>query len=252
MFSQLFLSFLFVIPAVVAANSKRGLCFAQSNGNDISQAENSRTSWIYNWGTSPPSYLQNTGMTYIPMQWGTAGADSFQSTVLSQGAKTVLGFNEPDLSSQSNVDPATAASVWKQYIQPLHNYGVRLGAPAVTNGPMGTPWLSQFLANCTGCTIDFIPLHWYGDGIGNFYDYIWSFHGQFPNYPLWVTEWASTNSDPSVANDFLNQTTTYLDSLDWIQGYSWFAFFRDDGTNQFSLMNSDGSLNTRGHTYLGK
>lgn len=52
----------------------------------------------------------------------------------------------------------------------------------------------------------------YGDSLGPFYDYIWSMHGaeshcfgdgpfetcfagQFPNYPIWVTEYASTSSD---------------------------------------------------------
>ncbi|KAG6813121.1 hypothetical protein H0H93_013499, partial [Arthromyces matolae] len=105
------------------------------------------------------------------------------------------GFNEPDLSSQSNIQPAMAAQLWKQYIQPLSASGVRLGAPAVTNGPSGIPWLSSFLSNCTGCTIDFIPFHWYGDGVGNFYDYVWSMHGIFPQYPLWVTKFASTSSN---------------------------------------------------------
>lgn len=42
---------------------------------------------------------------------------------------------------------------------------------------------------------DAIALHWYGDGLGSFYDYIWSAHGQFPDYNIWITEFASTNSD---------------------------------------------------------
>src|ERR1700742_2712889 len=73
-----------------AANSKRGLCFAQSDGTDIAEAENAQTSWVYNWGTTPPDYLENTGMTYIPMQWGASGASDFQSAVLAQGANTIL------------------------------------------------------------------------------------------------------------------------------------------------------------------
>lgn len=80
-------------------------------------------------------------------------------------------------------------------IEPLKANGVRLGAPAVTNAPSGLPWITEFLGNCTACSIDFVPFHWYGDGIGSYYDYIWSFHGQVPDYPLWVTEYASTNSD---------------------------------------------------------
>ena len=42
--------------------------------------------------------------------------------------------------------------------------GAKLGAPAVTNGgsPMGLTYLEYFIGNCTGYTIDFIPIHWYG------------------------------------------------------------------------------------------
>lgn len=129
---------------------------------------------------------------------------------------TGQAFNEPDFASQSNIDPTYAAQLWKQYIQPLKAQGVRLGGPAVTSAPSGRPWLTTFLAACTGCTIDFLPVHWYelcsyfsstqhhterisllryGTGVGNFYDYIWSFHGQFPNYPIWITEYASTSTD---------------------------------------------------------
>jgi hypothetical protein len=72
-------------------------------------------------------------------------------------------FNEPDLGSQSNLSPTEAASLWKQYIQPLASRGVRLGSPSVTNGQppsMGTGWLSDFIKACSGCTIDFISIHW--------------------------------------------------------------------------------------------
>lgn len=78
------------IPFVIASNPKRGLAFAESSGNDIAIAENALTSWIYDWANSPSSYLENTGMTYIPMQWGAGGIEDFQSTVLSQGASTIL------------------------------------------------------------------------------------------------------------------------------------------------------------------
>jgi hypothetical protein len=69
-------------------------------------------------------------------------------------------FNEPDLGSQSNINATYAASLWKQYINPLASSGIQLGGPAVTNGPGGRPWLAEFLSACSGCKIDFIPLHW--------------------------------------------------------------------------------------------
>ncbi|KAH7929787.1 hypothetical protein BV22DRAFT_1001982 [Leucogyrophana mollusca] len=240
-----------LVQSSAASNAKRGLAFADSaDPTDIAVAENTQVSWVYDWGTTAPSYLADSGITYIPMQWGASGVETFAATVQAAGAKTILGFNEPDLSSQSNIEPSTAASLWTQYIQPLAADGVRLGAPAVTNGPTGTPWLSQFIGNCTECTFDFIPLHWYGEGVGNFYNYIWSFHGEFGSWPLWVTEFASTSTNVSEVQDFCNQSIIYMDSLDWIEGYSWFAFYRQSSGSYYNLLDANGNLNALGEIYL--
>jgi len=189
------------------------------------------------------------------MQWGEANIDTFAATVLAQNAKRVLTFNEPDLPNQSNLDAAYAAKLWLQYIQPLSMAGVLLGAPAVSSAATGRPWLSSFLAACTGCTIDFVPLHWYGTGVGNFYDYIWSMHGEFP-YPIWVTEYADNSASDSDVASFLDQSMQYLDSdtMDWVERYAWFAFFRsgdqNDGSLQSNLLDLNGNLNAMGTAYI--
>ncbi|GLB38518.1 putative expressed protein [Lyophyllum shimeji] len=234
--------------SVAAKNPKRGLAFADgSNPNDIKVANQSDTviSWQYDWGQSPPAYLAQSQITYIPMQWGAGGIETFADRVRASGAKTTLNF-----ASQSNIDPTHAAQLWKQYIQPLAASGIRLGAPAVTNAPSGRPWLASFLSACTGCTVDFIPFHWYGEGIGNFYDYIWQMHGQFPQYPLWVTEFATTSTNETEVLDFITSATKYLDTLDWIQGYAWFAFFRQDASSHYNLLDANGQLNALGKVYV--
>ncbi|KAG2149384.1 hypothetical protein DEU56DRAFT_62595 [Suillus clintonianus] len=234
-----------------AANAKRGLAFADSdNTGDITVAKNTQVSWVYDWGSTAPNYLKNTGITYIPMQWGEGNVKNFMAAVQAQGAKTVLGFNEPDLSSQSNIEPMAAASTWMQYIQPLKANGVRLGSPAVSNAPSGTPWLSQFFGNCTGCTIDFVALHWYGDGLDNFKNYVESFHEKFSS-PLWVTEFASTSSNVTEVEDFCTGAIAYLDGLDWIEGYAWFAFYRQESGSYYNLLGASGQPNALGDIYLG-
>ncbi|KAG9120364.1 hypothetical protein FRC07_004170, partial [Ceratobasidium sp. 392] len=130
--------------------------------------------------------------------------------------------------------------------------GIRLGAPAVTSAPSGRQWLSDFLKACTGCTIDFIPIHWYGSGVGAFYDYIWAIHSEFAGYPIWITEFAETSSDDAVVANFLNATISYLDTLDWVEKYSWFAYFRQETGSHYNLLNADGTLNALGRTYIGK
>jgi hypothetical protein len=65
-----------------------------------------------------------------------------------------------------------------------------LGAPAVTNGPNGLPWLRQFLSLCTGCKIDFLPIHWYdaADNAAYFYWYLNQIRVAGANRDVWITE----------------------------------------------------------------
>lgn len=232
------------------AATKRGLAFADSdNTGDIAVADGTQVSWVYNWGSTAPSYLKNTDMTYIPMQWGEDNADNFMAEVQAQNAKTILGFNEPDLSSQSDITPMTAASLWVQYIQPLKAHGVRLGSPAVSSAPSGIPWLSQFFGNCTECTFDFIPIHWYGDGLDNFKDYVESFYDKFSS-PVWVTEFASTSSSVNEVEDFCTNAIAFLDGQNWIEGYAWFALYRQESGSYYNLLDVNGQPNTLGDIYL--
>jgi hypothetical protein len=79
-----------LIAPALASNPKRGIAFAESNGNDIGRTANSQISWVYAWEASPPDFLRNSGLQFIPMQWGSAGADQFASIVNGLGAKTIL------------------------------------------------------------------------------------------------------------------------------------------------------------------
>lgn len=82
------------------------------------------------------------------------------TAAIKSGSKHLLGFNEPDI---NNLSPAAAAASYKIFMQPYASSTVKLGAPAVTAGgpPTGLTWLTEFLGNCTSCTIDFVPIHWY-------------------------------------------------------------------------------------------
>jgi len=184
------------------------------------------------------------------MQWGAAGIEDLAVTVKGLGATTILTFNEPDFEQQSNINATYAAQLWMQYIEPLKQSGIRLGGPAISSGGSGLPWLQAFMAACSQCTIDFLPFHWYGDGTGGFYDYLYSLHAQFPNQTLWVTEFAETSSNDSVVLDFLNQTTTTLDGLDWVERYAWFAFYRPTDGSHWNLLDVNGNLNAAGQVYI--
>ena len=163
------------------------------------------------------------------MLWG---ADSAHTSVwsadanyaISQGADTLLAFNEPDLSSQSNLDVSEAVSAYKAYMQPFAGRA-KLGAPAVTNGgaPMGLTYLENFINNCTGCTIDVVPIHWYDSAtnIGYFQSYIPSAYAAGGNRPLWITEFGASGTDAEIES-FFNMVLPWLDSLSYVERYAYF------------------------------
>lgn len=75
-----------------AKNPKRGLAYAEADGTDIAVANQSASviSWVYDWGTTARPFITSSRLQYIPMQWGAGGIETFASTVLAQGAKTIL------------------------------------------------------------------------------------------------------------------------------------------------------------------
>ncbi|KAJ3516261.1 hypothetical protein NLJ89_g1236 [Agrocybe chaxingu] len=188
-------------------------------------------SWQYNWGDLPPAYLATSNIKYIPMQWGSVGIDNFAEDVKMQGADTILAFNEPDYVNEANMDPVGAAHLWIQYIEPLKSLGIRLGLSELHH--------------------DFLPLHWYGTGVEGFYGYIWDVHNNFPRYPIWITEYGDTSTNDTEVLNFLNQTVTYLDTLDWIERYAWFGYFRPRPDAHYNLLREDGGLNALGELYIG-
>ncbi|CAK5263775.1 unnamed protein product [Mycena citricolor] len=194
--SKLVLALSCFVLCIQASNPKRGIALVQSSDADLPKGSGGQCSWFYNWAASPPAGYPRS-LEFVPMLWGHQDSGIFVQTVRQLGASTVLGFNEPNEYGQSNIGVPEAVQMWKAYIQPLKNSGVRLGSPAVSSGPSGLPWLVNFVASCSGCSIDFVVVHWYGEGATNFINYLASVHAQIPNKAVWVTEFACTSGNPA-------------------------------------------------------
>jgi hypothetical protein len=76
------------------------------------------------------------GLEYI-FSWNTAA-----NLVISFGLKHLLSFNEPDVPSQSNIDPDTAAKNHIIYMNTLAGNGVQINSLAVANGVGTNPLMS--------------------------------------------------------------------------------------------------------------
>ncbi|KAJ7031608.1 glycosyl hydrolase catalytic core-domain-containing protein [Mycena alexandri] len=238
---------------LASRNPKRGFPLVTGSEADLVKTNNGQCSWFYNWSPSPSPAVP-AGLAFVPMQWGRENVAQFVDTVRKSGAKIVLGFNEPELGGQSNIPPAEAAQLWQQYIQPLKSAGVRLGSPAVSSAPAGLPWLASFMKECTRCTIDFVVVHWFGEGANNFIGYLERVHATFPQYSVWITEFACASGNSGDIATFLAAALKFLDgpAQGWIERYSWFAFARSLDGLQSNLLDGNGNLNVLGVSYIAE
>ena len=191
-----------------ASLSKRGLSWASDNKDPtfLFTKPNSKISWLYNWSPNP---TPGSSIQFVPMQWNNVDVEKLQNKVIAHGEPSyqhILGFNEPERSDQANMTAEQAAQAWIRHIEPLRRLGVRCGSPGPSSAPEGAAWLERFLARIRegGSDIDFYALHWYGETLGQFYDYIWStYHRLGPTKPVWITEYAPTNWRTEVGNSFV-------------------------------------------------
>lgn len=231
----------------VATSSRKGVGAWTFTGEDQALAE-SGASWFYTWSTSAEG-ISAPNVGFVPMIWGSG---SVTSTALAQakastGCGCLLGFNEPDESSQSNMTPAQALALWPQLV----STGLELGSPAVATGA-ATPggWLDQFMSGAKqdGYPVGFITLHWYGSdfdtdaAVGQLQSYIESVYDRY-RLPIWLTEFAlihfgSSGSEyPSEAQQaaFLTAATQMLDGLPYVQRYAWFGLPATSGSPSSGL-----------------
>ena len=200
-------------PRAVSNTSKAGLPWPNGNYIDVSQyLSTGKVQWYvslhhtsetrssnslhirryYTW--SPSSANFNADLEFVPMLWGERQVSQWDSTINETiqdlQVTHVLGFNEPEISGQSNLSPSDGAALWKAHIEPLKSQGLLLGSPAPSGAPAGKQWLLDWMDQCQGgCTVDFIAVHYYDINSTGFMEYLTDYHDTFQK-PVWVTEWA--------------------------------------------------------------
>ena len=127
-------------------SSKKGVGLVESNFG-ATQLNLLSVSWYYSWGFT-------TGVTtskeFIPMVF------SLNTLPQITQSNTILGFNEPDNSSQSNMTVPVAIANWS----PLVNHSVRVGSPATAGNPLTSgSWLTQFMTYNPNPKVDFVCVH---------------------------------------------------------------------------------------------
>ncbi|KAF7984812.1 hypothetical protein HWV62_11830 [Athelia sp. TMB] len=187
--------------------AKIGLAWANGDDPSLVHFKTAKVSLLYTWSPSFPSNAKALGFHPVPMLWGKNQVSSFKKLVVKGYSDTVLGFNEPNESGQSNLTAAQGASLWKEYIQPLKNEGYTLISPATSSNPNGMVWMKAFIKACgSTCTVscaeriliavliesfqfDGFATHYYDVTSSGLIDYINLWHKTFGK-PIWLTEFA--------------------------------------------------------------
>ena len=161
-----------------ARSTKRGVCWDEKSQTLSSTAIDrlkAGVSWLYNWGECPRQDVSSlgaaAGMMFVPMCWNAAFNETKLRTYLNAHPEVdcLLGFNEPNFSSQANMSPAQAAAQWPKLERIAADYGLRLIAPALNftgervDGRTWSPyeWLDEFLRIHPEAQIDGLALHCY-------------------------------------------------------------------------------------------
>lgn len=236
------------------ANNKRGAAY-----NDISTVppltSNGTVSWAYNWAMSLSGSLPS-GVEFVPMLWGAQSIGGWATSVetaLSSGSGYILGFNEPDMTSQSNMSPADAANYYMQYITPYSGQA-KLISPAVTSSTtpgMGLSWFQSFMGSCSSCGVSGLAVHWYGNSASELKAFVQQAISTASSYGLsevWLTEFAlvsdiNGSGNPAVTAAFLRDVLPWLDSQSMVSRYSYFMCAQN-------YLLSGSTLNAAGQAYV--
>ncbi|MES2658812.1 MAG: glycosyl hydrolase [Verrucomicrobiota bacterium] len=211
--------------------------------------------WFYDWNIGANS---NPDLEYVAIRqkrdWPGMDQDWRK-----KGINHLLGFNEPDRPDQANLTVDQAIAGWPT----LLGTGLRVGAPAVSDGGLG--WLYQFMdrADAAKLRVDFVPVHYYravndpGDAeaaASQFHQFLKGIHDRVKR-PLWVTEWnnganwtKAPDPDEKQQKDAIEAMIRMLDETPFVERYAiynWVEAVRH-------VRNDDGKLTPAGVVYRDK
>ncbi|KAG0705481.1 glycosyl hydrolase catalytic core-domain-containing protein [Suillus ampliporus] len=210
-------------PASTSSSSgggKWGLGWPNGNSDYlVNFATRPNVGFLYTWSPYLPDNLY--GLKAIPMLWGYDQISDFQTLVVEGYANYVLGMNEPNESSQSNMSPQDGAALWQQYINPLKDQGYYLVSPACTNDQAGLDWMAGFFQACSGCQVDAVAFHFYSTNAQDFITYATQLHDLY-NLPIWVTEFADQNFSGTGGQASLDEVYAFASTIiDFVDNTSW-------------------------------
>jgi hypothetical protein len=249
-------------PVPAAAARPGALKGAACGGTDalaLHQIQALNASWYYSWGST---YTVTTNPGFVPMVWSGKALIKNNSVgdVIRQlpvtRTKNLLGFNEPDYSSQANMSVDEAIRLWPQ----LQSTGLRLGSPCTVSPT--SPWLDKFMTKAARANlrVDFMTMHSYGwPNAESFLSKVRNLHDKYER-PVWVTEfsvadWSATPSRPSrhtrtEVHSFMRATVAGMRAMPFVERFAWYAREPSDpALGPSALYQTNGQLTAAGRIY---
>jgi fibronectin type 3 domain-containing protein len=224
--------------------SKKGI--AGNIGSNLNIA------WSYNWNIDQNSTLDKEYVPIRQTRWWPGLGQDWQA----RGSSHLLGYNEPDSTSQSNILVGDAIWSWPD----LLGTGLRVGSPAPTDGGRSS-WLYPFIqqADAADLRVDFVAVHYYwcydpanpSGAATQMYNFLNDVHNQ-TGRPIWITEWNNGANwtgcgDPTYAQQAaaVAAMVAMLDSTPWVERYALYNWVEDVRRVEWD----DGSLTDAGVVY---
>lgn len=251
-----------LLCAVSSTEAKllRGLAWGVNN-NYGPKMTKGLIKWYWHWQDGP-NPLFNGKLEWVPCFWGPKYWNDWnqrKQEMKGNLPKHILSFNEPEIPSQSNLDPKYAAKLHMQELEPYAKKGVKISSPQMV---YKTEWLVEFMDECNklGCTIDFIAIHWYGTyhDMAAFKKWIKTIHKTF-NKPIWVTEYgvtAASGSNMAAIKKFHMDATTWMQKVKYVKRAAWLGCFEISNppdsyaNNKNAFLNSNASLRDIAYWYM--
>jgi len=246
-------------PQAPSRSKKKGLCITTKTNHWAKRLASLQPHWFYSWGSKVPKDLP-PGVDFVPMIWGYWGDNAAIAKAGAEakaaGIDSLLGFNEPDQKSQSNMKLEKALKAWPQ----LMKTGLRLGSPGCVHPD--NDWMKGFMkgAKEQSLRVDFVCVHSYGGANPDaLIKRLHRIHAMYRK-PIWITEFAVGDWDakspadnrhrPGAVLKFMESVLPQLEELDFIERYAWFpAGQKNNALGTSALYDSTGKLTRLGEFY---
>lgn len=230
------------VPLVTANRNKVGIA---PGGYVTGDLELLNAAWSYRWNNE----IYGDRVEWVDMIWG----ERYMS--VSIRSNIILGFNEPDRTGQANIDPLTAAQLWREI--EMRYPGKRLISPAPSQTDPG--WLWRMVDDYTALygekpRFDGVAVHYYrwSESMSTASEYLQQrradelAHGY--DAPLWLTEVGACGAD-EVAT--LRDVMQAANELGYLARAAWYKLRADqwDTATCSTMIDERGALTPLGRAY---